>query len=334
MTYDESPKIAELILSSTKILILQADNPDGDSLGSALALEQIIHEMGKEPILYCGIDIPTYLRHMSGWDRVEKFIDIDFDLSIIVDTSSIGLFDSMNKTDLQQKLSKIPCIVIDHHDVEDGIPFATIICNKKAVATGEVIYEIARDLNWKLNNEAKNRIASSIMSDSQGLITDGTTARSIHIIGELVEQGVSLTKLDNERRELMKKSPELIKYKGELLQRIEYFDDNRIALITIPWEEIEKYSNEYNPSMLVIDEMRFTENTQIAIAFKTYNSGRITAKIRCNYGADIASKLAGHFGGGGHKYASGFRIEGESKRDINEIKQECIKIATELLNSK
>jgi phosphoesterase RecJ-like protein len=131
----------------------------------------------------------------------------------------------------------------------------------------------------------------------------------------------------------MKKSPDLVRYKGELLQRIEYYDNNRIAIITIPWEEIERYSHSYNPSMLVIDDMRLTENTEIAIAFKVYNKGRITAKIRSNHGSGIAKALAEHFGGGGHPYASGFRIESESNKPFEEIKSECIKIATELLEN-
>src|SRR5690606_5927176 len=132
----------------------------------------------------------------------------------------------------------------------------------------------------------------SILSDSLGLMTQGTSSRSIHIIAELVEQGVKLYELEELRRSFMKKSVELMRYKGQLLQRVEFFDGNRIATITIPWEEIERYSPHYNPSMLVIDEMRFVENVQVAIAFKVYRDGKITAKIRCNPGAAIGAELA------------------------------------------
>ena len=276
--------------------------------------------------------MPGYLKYMPGWDRVEKNFEGNFDLSIIVDTSSISLFDSLAKSKLKNALAKKPCIVLDHHDVENNIPFATVFCNKPAVATGEVIYEISKDLDWNLNHEAMSRIASSIMSDSLGLVSEGTRPRSIHIIGELVEQGVSLSELENERRELMRKSPELIRYKGELLQRIEYFSDDRIAVIVIPWAEIEKYSHSYNPSMLVIDDMRLSEGTDIAIAFKLYKDGRITAKIRCNYGIAIAGDLAKHFNGGGHPYASGFRIEASDKQLFEDVKKECIEKATKLLD--
>lgn len=329
--YPEAKDIAVILQETQRVVIIQADNPDGDSLGSALALEQILGDMGKEPFLYCGVDIPTYLTHLSGWDRVSRELPQQFDASIIVDTSTDSLLEQLAKTGQRSWVASKPCIIIDHHDVEMTIPYAKVTCNHPAVATGEVIYELARQLNWPLNGEARNMLAVSILADSLGLTTDATTARSIHIIAELVDAGVRIPELEEKRREMMRKAPELVHYKGELLQRVEYHANNHIATITIPWEEIEKYSHAYNPSMLVIDDMRLTENTDVAIAFKLYNDGHITAKIRCNYGHGIANELALAFGGGGHPYASGFKIT--NGRPFNEVKSECIEKATELLNN-
>lgn len=322
--------ILNVINEASRIVIIQADNPDGDSLASALALEQILGDMGKDPFLYCGVDMPSYLRYLPGWDRVNRDLPHKFDASIIVDTSVISLMETLEKSGQRSWLASKPCIVIDHHDVELTIPFATTVVNIPAVATGEILYELAEQFDWPLNKLAKDMLAISIMSDSLGLMTDGTTARSIHIIAELVEAGVKLAELEDARRLMMRKSPELIRYKGELLQRVEYFSDNRIATITVPWKEIERYSPSYNPTMLVLDDMRMTENTDIAIGFKFYNDGKVTAKIRCNYGRPIANDLAQHFGGGGHPYASGFKVA--DGRSFDDIKKECIREATLLLD--
>jgi phosphoesterase RecJ-like protein len=327
--YPEAAQIQELLGTAQRIVVLQADNPDGDSLGSALALEQILHEMGKEPVLYCGVDIPAYLRYLPGWDRVVKELPKQFDASIIVDTGADSLFENLEKSGQKGWIKTRPVVVIDHHATEASIDFAAIICNPTAVATGQVIYELAKQLDWPLNHLAQSMIATAIMADSLGLTTEATSARSIHIIGELVEAGVSLPELESARRELMRKNPEIVHYKGQLLQRVEYYGDNQVAVITIPWQEIEKYSAQYNPSMLVLEDMRMTIGTDVAIAFKTYNNGRITAKIRCNQGHAIADKLAEHFGGGGHPYASGFKVQ--DGRPFNEVKSECITLATELL---
>ncbi|HKR81904.1 MAG TPA: DHH family phosphoesterase [Candidatus Saccharimonadales bacterium] len=329
--YSEADQIQKILGDAQHVVIMQADNPDGDSVGSALALEQILGDMGKETSLYCGVAIPTYLSYLAGWDRVSKDIPANFDAAIIVDTSTETLFENLEKSGQRSWVAARPVIVLDHHAVESTIPYATVSCNKTAVATGEVIYELSRQLNWPLNLSAQKMVMTAIMSDSLGLTTDATTARTIAIVSELVAGGVKIAELEQARREMMRKSPELIQYKGKLLQRIEYYADNRVATVTIPWPEIEKYSPEYNPSMLVIDDMRMSTDTQVAISFKMYNDEHITAKIRCNYGYPIANELAKKFGGGGHTYASGFKIV--DGRPFNEVKSECITYASQLLDN-
>lgn len=327
----EIVKIKELVGHAARVVIIQADNPDGDSLASSLALEHILGDIGKEPILYCGVDIPSYLRYMEGWDRVIHELPSGFDASIIVDTGSLLLLETLEKNHKLSWLANKPCLVLDHHQTESTIAFASITHAPEAAATGEVIYEIARKLDWPLNLQAKEFIAIAIMADSLGLISEGASSQTIHIIGDLVEQGVSLIKLETARRQLQKKSPDLLAYKGILLERVEYHADQRIAMVHIPWSEIEKYSHQYNPSMLVIDDMRMVEKVAIAIALKSYPNGRITAKIRANYGFSIAAKIAEHFGGGGHVYASGFRVT--DGRSLDQVKEECINVASSLLDS-
>lgn len=329
--YPESTAIADALDAAQRIVVLQADNPDGDSLASALALEHILGDQGKEVFLYCGADIPSYLTYLSGWDRVGKELPGQFDLTIIVDTSADSLLDNLEITGQKGWIKSRPVIVLDHHATDATITFAEIICNHPAVATGEIIYELTQQLGWPLNLEAKTLLVSSIMADSLGLTTEATSARSIQIIAELVAGGVSIPALEQRRRELMHKSPALTHYKGALLERIEYFASDRIATVTIPWNEIQEYSPHYNPSMLVLEDMRLTTNTRVAIAFKTYGDGHMTAKIRANYGSPIAGKLAEHFGGGGHSYSSGFKVP--AGRPFNEVKSECIEFATELLTN-
>ncbi|MEX2007034.1 MAG: DHH family phosphoesterase [Candidatus Saccharimonadales bacterium] len=328
-TYPEAEEIGKLIDAAKAIVVVQADNPDGDSLASALALEQILGDLKKDVVLYCGVNLPSYLTYLPGADRVVNELPKKFDLSIIVDTSSDSLLEQLNHQGSKSWLAAKPSIVIDHHATAPTISFAAVICSHPAVASAEVIYELAKDLDWKLNSPANEFLAIGILSDSLGLTSEATTPRSIHIVAELVETGVSLAALESARRETMRREPELIHYKGRLLQRVEFYDDNRIAMVTIPWDEIETYSPAYNPPMLVIDDMRLGKGTDVAICFKLYKDGKITAKIRCNYGKGIADKLAEHFRGGGHPYAAGFKIT--NGRTPEDIKQETIDITSKLL---
>ena len=115
----------------------------------------------------------------------------------------------------------------------------------------------------------------------------------------------------------MKKSPEILEYKGALIQRIEYFLEGKLALVHIPFEEIQAYSDKYNPSVLVLDEMRLVEEVEVAIAIKTYPDGKLTGKLLTN--APVAAEIAGFFGGGGHDYAAGFRIYEAYDEALKEI---------------
>lgn len=328
--YSEATKIKEIIDKSKTIVVIQADNPDTDSLATSLALEQILHGLGKEPILYCGVDLPSYLKYIPGADRVVNELPKQFDSSIIVDTASDSLLAKLNDSGQKAWLTTRPVVVLDHHATAPSINFSTVNCIHPAVATGEVVFELAAQLEWKLNKEASQLIAMAILSDSLGLTGESTTARSIHIIAELVESGVSLAELEDTRRNNMRREPELIHYKGRLLQRVEFHYENQIASLMIPWEEIEQFSPLYNPPMLVLDDMRLAKGTDVAICFKLYSDGKITAKIRCNFGRGIADKLAEHFGGGGHRYASGFKITDGTSFD--DVKRECLETAKRLLD--
>lgn len=318
----DTQHISKLINDATEVVVIQAENPDGDSLGSALALEAILSDMDKKVTMYCPVEIPKYLRYAKGWDRVEGELPKHFDLTIIVDTASATLLERAITPENLALITKHPVLVIDHHTTEHDLPFEfTPAFDSTAVATGEVIFVLAKELKWPLPTDACENLAISILSDSLGLVSEGTTARSVHTIAELVEHGAKLSDIDNRRRDFMKKSPEILAYKGRLIERIEYHLDGALALVHIPWDEIAEYSDQYNPSMLVLDEMRLVEGVRIAIALKTYPDKKITGKIRANSDAKIAETVAAFFGGGGHPYAAGFRLYDD---DLEKIKHELI----------
>lgn len=326
-------QIQQLVASAQKIVVIQADNPDADSLGSALALEHILGDLGKDVYLYCGVDVPTYLRYLSGWDRVLPELPSTFDLGIIVDASTYTLFDQLEKSGKWPVLKSKPVIVLDHHTtVDKRIDFATGSIVDPAVASaGEVIFHLATELGWSINQEAAEHIMSSILGDTQGLMNDLTKASTYRVMADLTDLGAVRSKLEELRREYSKMPEVIYKYKGRLLSRTEFAADGKIALVVIPQDEINEYSTLYNPGPLVQFDMLQVQNVRLSIVLKTYDDGHITAALRANNGSPIADKLAEHMGGGGHPYASGFKINGG--RPINEVKSECIAYATELLNN-
>ena len=242
MEFENAKKIIE---NAEKICVIQAENPDGDSLGSALALEEILSGLCKTVKLFCPVDIPKYLRYFNGWDRVETSIYEKFDLFIIVDTTSNTLLSKVIEDPLYKNLlEKTPVLVIDHHtDATPDLTFDHELILKEASSAGEVIFEISNANNWTINETAAQDLLGAIFSDTLGLSTSNTSARTFEIAGELTKLGANSARLEEDRRELSKKAPEILAYKGELIRRIEYFLDGKLAVVSIPWNEIKEYSD-------------------------------------------------------------------------------------------
>lgn len=296
-----------LVSDANRVVVIQAENPDGDSLGSALALEEILGDLGKDVRLYCPVDIPKYLRYAQGWDRVTQDFDSSADLAIIVDTSADILLSKVLETPgVRSFLDSHPALVIDHHTTKSTLSFEHTLLSENAVSTSEIIYKLCVEANWSVNATAAEDLLLAQLADSLGLSVQSVTPDSYRIAAELTEHGAHVANIEKRRREFMKKSPEILKYKGELIQRIEYFLDGKLAVVHIPWEDIQAYSDQYNPSVLVLDEMRLVEDVEVAVAIKTYPDGKLTGKLRSNL--PISETIAGYFGGGGHPYAAGFRV--------------------------
>ncbi len=312
--------LQELLAKATKINIIQAENPDADSLASALALEDFLTQLDKKVSLYCPVQIPDYLKYSNGWDRVSDEFDYRADLNIVVDTTSQILLSKLFEDPIiKNHLLAKPSIFIDHHLTESDLNFEpTLTIIEPLVATAELIYYLAQELNWQFNDNNSNLLLTAILGDTLGLSTPNLKPETFEVVADLYRHGASTNQIEEKRLELAKKEQEIIKYKGELLQRVEFELDGKLAIIHIPFEEIKQYSDKYNPGALVMDEMRFVKGVEISIAIKTYPDGKLTGRIRSSL--PIAETVAGYFGGGGHAHAAGFRIYDETYDSIyNEI---------------
>jgi phosphoesterase RecJ-like protein len=314
----------ERIKAANHVVIIQAENPDGDSLGSALALEAILGDQAKTTTLFCAIDIPKYLRYLTGWDRVTNAFPYQADCAIIVDTAAEALLVKTLETPaVRNFLDTHPVLVLDHHGEDESkasndLPFEhTFVMSADAAATGELIYQLATDAGWQISPDAANTLYASIAADTLGMTTESATSKTFAAVAELVNLGAKPFAVELARRELMKKAPEILAYKGQLISRIEYLLDGKLAIVHIPFAEIEEYSDKYNPSVLVLDEMRLVEGVELACAIKTYPDGKLTGKLRGN--SPIAASVAGFFGGGGHSYAAGFKVFESYETVIKEL---------------
>ncbi|QWQ32669.1 hypothetical protein KOY48_02420 [Candidatus Minimicrobia naudis] len=163
------------------------------------------------------------------------------DAAIIVDTSADVLLSKVLETPgARHFLETHPTLVIDHHTAESTLSFDHIMFSDTVVATGELLYQLFTHSGWAINPQAAEDLLIAIMCDSvRGFTTPNTTASTFHVAGEFTELGASNAEIEERRREFMKKSPEILAYKGKLIERIEYLLDGQLALVHVPFEEIQ-----------------------------------------------------------------------------------------------
>lgn len=325
-------QIQTAVNAAEHIVVIQADNPDADSLGSALALEHILAPLSKRITLYCGVHIPDYLHFIAGWDRVTTDMPRTFDASIVVDASTYTLLEKLEQSGGLAWVKSRPCIILDHHAVvEKPLDFTDIkLIEPTAASTGEMIFDLSRQLGWPVGTDAAECIMASVLGDTQGLTNELATAATYRLMADLLELGVNRTALEDRRREHAKMPQKIYAYKGELLKRSEFVLDGAVCMVVINQAEINEFSPLYNPAALVHFDMLQVIGVRLAIVFKIYDDGRITAALRAGYGSPVAGKLAEAMGGGGHDYAAGFKIT--DGRTYETVRHACLEKAAELLD--
>lgn len=332
---------SDFLKNKHRLCIIQAENPDGDSLGSALSLDFLLKDI--EISLYCPVDIPKYLRYFEDWSRVSNEFDFNADGYIIVDTAAeILLSKLLGDPAINNRLRTSPIFILDHHETEDDLTFAHQGLVQTLPACCDLIYRIAREQGLlsstsysytsnenltydTLTKEDQIRekkaceyLYYGILSDTLGLSSASVSTETYAIVTDLIAHGLNVFDLDEKRREYSKKTPRILSYKADLIKRVEYYLDNKLAAVHIPWSDISEYSDEYNPNVLIMEELRMVEGVDLSVAIKTYPDGKLTGKIRSN--SPVSDKVAEYFGGGGHPYAAGFRCYDLSYEDaIHEI---------------
>lgn len=289
------------------IVVMQAESIDADSLGSSLGLESILLDLGKTVTLFAYNEIPSYLRHIPGWDRVTDQLPNDYDLAILVDSAAKS---QMERTWAEYKgtITNRPLICIDHHASENGQlegENITFLIDDTAAASGQQVVELAREFDWRIDAEAAYALASAIKADTVNLSTHHVTSRTFAAMGYLVDRGADLDRMRRNFEEINNISPAELPLKATALGRTQFFKDNRIAITYFTREEVESLGDD----KLVVEQMkqglRMLKGVDISVTI-TERKDHSSASMRANL--DIARKTAEYFGGGGHDRAANCRF--------------------------
>jgi phosphoesterase RecJ-like protein len=312
------PRAIEALRSARRVLITMHRGPDGDALGSALALACALREMGREVTVYNPDELPYNFRFLRGADQVARSVPADaaFDVTVVTDA---GAFDRLGP-EVPQPPRRGVLINLDHHITTE--PFGDVnYVDPHAASVGILAYKIVRGLGHGVSRDTAECIYASILADTGCFRYSSTDPECLRVAAELVEAGVEpweMTVRVYEQQPLAR-----MKLLADVLATLEVH--GKLATVTITNAMVAKTGTSIDLTDGFINYARSVDGVEVAASFREpANGGPWRVSFRSRGRVNVAA-IAQKFGGGGHHNAAGCSIEGDEAavraRIADEIEQ-------------
>lgn len=315
LNLDDSIKI------SKNILIISHVNPDGDTLGSMIAMRDLIYKhYKKKPEMMVISKIPKMYEFMGALKDARHISQFDnsmvYDMVILVDVAALDrIFDAQ----IFYEKAKIK-VSIDHHktnNYEANIRFV----KGEASSTGEVIYEIAQNHGWDIDEKIAEALYTAILTDTGGFRFDNTSSLTLKIASKLVTAGAKPQWIYKNCYEL--KSKNFVMFQAYCLNKANFAEDDKIAYIIVYKKDLEKFASEDDLTEGLVEKLRSIDSTEVAFLLKEIDNKMFKVSMRSK-NIDVA-EVTSVFNGGGHKFAAGCVLKYNADECINKLLAEIKK---------
>ena len=315
MTLDN---ILEEIKKAESIVILTHENPDGDAVGSSIAMYLGLKELGKTPDIIIP-EFPRAFENLPGIENIKKESDIEnYDLAIALDTASIKMLNGYSKYFEDAKTK----IVIDHHSSNTMFGDYNYV-DQDSPACAQLLLVLFNYLNIEVSKEIGTDILAGIITDTGGFRYDGVTAETFELVAALCKKGVKVSKVYQKVFASTSKSKFFLHRIA--LDRLELLDNEKIAFTYITKNDENSVGAENGDYDGIVEQGRDIEGVEISIFLRETEKG-IKASLRSKDYVNV-SELCRIFGGGGHIRAAGCTIPGT----IEQVKTQILNQARAML---
>lgn len=302
-------KLKKLVASTDKFLLIGHEHPDGDCIGSMVALKEALIAMRKEVDLALKDPVPPPFLFLVAENIIKRdFLLGDYETIILLDNGDLKRTGFYNRL-LDLKKSKQKIINIDHHQKNDIWKLANInYIDENASSTSEIVFNIFRGLDIEISAKIATAILTGIFTDTGGFQHSNTSSRVFEVISELMKKGGSLKKIELNVNN--SKNTSMLKLWGIALERLNFNRKYEILTSVLTKEDLKSSNATEDEVMGLVNLMNSVPEARAALLIYETSSGKIKGSLRTeNDGLDMAV-LAGYLGGGGHKKAAGFSIDG------------------------
>lgn len=292
-------KIISALQAEKQFLIATHINPDGDAVGSSLALSAALESMGKETFVYSRDPVPWYYRFMPGYERFTSNLERDVGpdpVLILLDCNS------PERAALQARPFRLS-IVIDHHETERDFGDIRWV-DGNAAATGVMVFSALKSLGITITKDMATNLYTSIAVDTGTFRYSNTTAGVLRAAAELIEAGAEPNVISDYLYETwsQKRFNLLVKTLNTLEIR------NRIAVTYVTREMFRKTGTKPEDTENFSNFPRMIDSVAISAFFRELGNNAWKVSLRSKGEFNVA-KIAEQFGGGGHRNAAGYKIE-------------------------
>ncbi len=307
-----------------KSLVLAHQNPDGDTLGSMLALGVILSDLGHKVDYVISDPVPEIYQFLPYTHFVklpeDKALQDQYDFAFSLDCGSVKRLGKAMM--LWQKAKKT--INIDHHISNEKFGDINWI-EPEAVSTGQLVYWLAKNLNVNFTKEIATLLYTTLLTDTGCFSNSNTNAGAFLWGAELIKLG---TDCENVYKKVFLEKPfKSIKIFGSALNNVELLENGQLIWTYINHEVMKQISATGEDTEDVVDYMMRTKGVKMGVFFRE-DVNETKVSLRSNIDIDV-SKIAMSFGGGGHKRASGINM----KYPFTEVKNQVLeKVINELKN--
>ncbi|MEI6039809.1 MAG: bifunctional oligoribonuclease/PAP phosphatase NrnA [Candidatus Berkelbacteria bacterium] len=297
-------------INADKILLIIHENPDGDTLAAATVIYTILKKMGKSPAMVCKDQIPKPFLFLPEVNEIKHDLLFgDYDVITVIDCGDIkrtGFAERLKKFALTQKKTLIN---IDHHPKNDLHKIANInVVDQSVSSTSEIVYELCVRMNVEFDKNMATALLTGIYTDTGGFKHSNTSKQTLEIAGELLKNGGKI-KLITQNISLNKTVPAM-KLWGLALKRMHRNNNLGIVSSVITREDLVLCNACDDDLAGVVNLINTVPDSKAAILFHETSDNKIKASVRTESDRVDVSKIAAVFGGGGHKKAAGFTIDG------------------------
>lgn len=308
-TIDE---ILKEVRKANDIIILTHNNPDGDAIGSSLAVYAVIKQMNKNVQIVIP-ELPRLFSFLPYADEIKKEGDKkSYDLAIALDCATIKLLNGWSNYFEDAKKS----IVIDHHSTNSMYGDLNYV-DLSAPACSQVLYSMFRYDNIEITPEIGTCLMTGIITDTGGFQYSGVSKETFEIASNLLVSGVNISKIyKNVFSTHTKGNFELRKL---AMNRMELLENGRVSFTYITLEDEEKINTEPGDHEGIVDEGRNLEGVEVSVFLHECKEG-YRVSTRSNEYVNV-SDVCLMFGGGGHPRAAGATMQGTPEQ----IKEKLLK---------